>query len=363
MSKMLKVVYDGIPYFHPGLLLKEILEARGIEQKEFAQRTGFTEKHISYILTGKSDIMPSFAEKIAFVLDEDALTWVNMQGEFNTIKREVELKEELEAHKDILKKYPISDMVKYNLIPNLKEKWKQLKEVMSFFGVGEYELLERYSMKPCAIKYRKLECKETIEATAVLYRWGYKLAASQENIPTYNAKLLEEAIDTIRKNMILPFEEALQFVKNTLMKAGVIFIFTPKIKNATASGSCYKYKENPVIHLTYRNQQLDSFWFSLFHEIKHILDGDIEKEDDLDIEEKANIFAKNIIVSKDEWNDFYENNFTMTEKAIRDFAKRQKIPVACVIGRMQKEGYVSYKQFAKLKESADIKSYDGIAFE
>ena len=63
---MLKVVYDGIPYFHPGLLLKEILEARGIEQKEFAQRTGFTEKHISYILTGKSDIMPSFAEKIAF---------------------------------------------------------------------------------------------------------------------------------------------------------------------------------------------------------------------------------------------------------------------------------------------------------
>ena len=72
---------------------------------------------------------------------------------------------------------------------------------------------------------------------------------------------------------------------------------------------------------------------------------------------------KNIIVSKDEWNDFYENNFTMTEKAIRDFAKRQKIPVACVIGRMQKEGYVSYKQFAKLKESADIKSYDGIAFE
>ena len=360
---MLKVIYDGIPYFHPGLLLKEILEARSIEQKEFAQRTGFTEKHISYILTGKSDITPSFAEKIAFVLDEDALTWVNMQGEFDTIKKEIELKEELEAHKDILKKYPISDMIKYNLIPNLKEKWKQLKEIMSFFGVGEYRLLERYSMESCAIKYRKLECKETIEATAVLYRWGYKLAANQENVPTYNAKLLEEAIKSIRDNMTLPFENVLQFIKNTLMKAGVIFIFTPKIKNATASGSCYMYKENPVIHLTYRTQQLDSFWFSLFHEIKHILDGDIEKEDNKDFEEKANIFAKNIIIPQNEWDNFYENNFKITERAIVGFAKQQKIPVACVIGRLQKEGYASYKQFAKLKESADIKSYEGIAFE
>lgn len=125
------------------------------------------------------------------------------------------------------------------------------------------------------------------------------------------------------------------------------------------------HKGNPVIHLTYRTKQLDSFLFSLFHEIKHILDGDIEKyEADDDMEKDANSFARNIIISDTDWEDFWFQNPTITKEIIINFAKTQNIPVACVIGRLQNAGIINYSaKFAELKEPIVIQEYDNIIFE
>ena len=53
--------YDPDYTSAPGRTLAETIEFLGIEQKEFAARTGFTEKHISQVINGKAPITPDAA--------------------------------------------------------------------------------------------------------------------------------------------------------------------------------------------------------------------------------------------------------------------------------------------------------------
>ena len=360
-----KILYEGVPYFHPGLLLKDILESRGIEQKDLAQRTGFSEKHISFIITGKNDITPSFAEKIAIALNENSITWLNMQSEYNNIKEQIALKDCLSKETEILDLYPIKDMIKYKLIEKSKEKWKQLKSLMSFLGIGDISKIRQFSTELCLVKYRKLESSDTKEATSVLHIWGKKIAESNHLSNPYNKEKLELAIKTIRHNMKLPFVEALELIKKSLADAGVIFVFTPKIQKASASGFCYKYKNNYVIHLNSRTVQIDTFWFSLFHELSHVLDDDIGKEESSDLEKKSDNYARNIIIEDAYWDEYW---FRHAEKYsvdnVTQISKIKQIPIECVIGRLQKEGKVLYNNISlnKLKKNIKLDNFDGIDF-
>ena len=107
--------------------------------------------------------------------------------------------------------------------------------------------------------------------------------------------------------------------------------------------------------LTIRGAYADIIWFSLFHEIGHIVNGDIGKSakfiddgSDLDKETAADLFARNALIDLDEYKTFVKNrNFTSGE--IKAFASKQKIPPYIVIGRLQKEGYLSYSSYSEYK--------------
>jgi len=57
---------------HPGETLKEILEDRGMSQKELALRTGVTEAHVSSIVNCQKAISVSYAKKLEYALGIDA---------------------------------------------------------------------------------------------------------------------------------------------------------------------------------------------------------------------------------------------------------------------------------------------------
>ena len=367
MRKNEKIIYDGKPYFHPGLLLKEILKARHIEQKELSKRTNISEKHLSQLLSSQVDLTIEIAQKMAVALDENPETWVNMQTKYNIIKEKIKCAEELSKHVDILKRFPIKDMEKYGLIQHCKEKWKKLLQLFSFLGYGDTENLQNMGL----VMYRKLQTKDTEEATTVLIKWGQKIALSRTIMYPYNKKACELTIQEIRGYMRNPLnDELLYTIQEKLEKVGVIFVYTPKIKSTSVSGLSYKLNQHPVIHLTDRSKQVDSFWFSLFHELKHVLDGDIlESNENInetkEVENKANKYAREIIIPEEKWHNFLvSNKSNISLKSIDDFAKELVIPNACVIGRLQKDRIVPYasKRAYKSKEKNMVHSFDGIQF-
>lgn len=68
---------------HPGEILKEELESRGISQKEFASTIAISYTMLNEILNGKRSITTDFAILVEAALGTPAEHWLNMQARYN----------------------------------------------------------------------------------------------------------------------------------------------------------------------------------------------------------------------------------------------------------------------------------------
>ena len=77
---------------HPGTLLKEEIEYRGITQKQLAQQMGVSYSVLNEILNGKRPISIEYALYLEAVLGIDAQLWIQMQAYYNKKKKKSDKK-------------------------------------------------------------------------------------------------------------------------------------------------------------------------------------------------------------------------------------------------------------------------------
>jgi addiction module HigA family antidote len=70
---------------HPGELLKEEIEYRGISQKKFAAQVGVQYTMLNEILNGKRAMNVQFAMLVEAALGIDAELWMKMQTRYNML--------------------------------------------------------------------------------------------------------------------------------------------------------------------------------------------------------------------------------------------------------------------------------------
>ena len=68
---------------HPGEILKDELEARGISQRKFAKTIGVSYSVLNEVVNGKRPITTKYALKIEAATGIPAYIWVNMQSAYN----------------------------------------------------------------------------------------------------------------------------------------------------------------------------------------------------------------------------------------------------------------------------------------
>ena len=94
--------------------------------------------------------------------------------------------------------------------------------------------------------------------------------------------------------------------------------------------------------MTIRQSYSDIFWFTLFHEIGHLVNEDfkdkyidyhfIESEE----ERKADEFARDMLIDKKDYEVFKANK-DYSYESIKEFAISQNVLPSIVIGRIQKD--------------------------
>lgn len=68
---------------HPGEILKDELEARGISQRKFAAVIDVSYSVLNEVINGKRPVTTEYALKIEAATGIPAYIWINMQSEYN----------------------------------------------------------------------------------------------------------------------------------------------------------------------------------------------------------------------------------------------------------------------------------------
>ena len=354
MEKMNGLSLDYI--IHPGETVKEVLEEREMNQEELAIRTGFSPKHISEVVNGKKGISPSFAKSLEYVFGMPASFWINLQGIYD--KEILEYKEQVEIdEKEVEIVKQLKKLIKYaeelELIDKNKNEISQIIELRSICKVKNLIYINKLCTN--AVAFRK---SKTIETNIyVLYVWLRicELIAEKTNINNeYSEIKLRENIEKIKECMFLDINEAIKELTKIFADCGIIFQVVKNFPGAPVQGFIKKSKEKIILSMTIRGAFFDIFWFTLFHEIGHLLNGDITNCNFIDftdsksnIEDKADKFARDTLINENDFNKLL-NKRELTENDIIKFANEQRVQPFIVVGRIQKEKN-NFKIFSKLR--------------
>ena len=71
---------------HPGEVIRDELEDRGISQRQLAKKMGMSYSVLNDIINGKRDISVEYAMMLEAALGIDADFWINMQTQYSKQK-------------------------------------------------------------------------------------------------------------------------------------------------------------------------------------------------------------------------------------------------------------------------------------
>jgi HTH-type transcriptional regulator/antitoxin HigA len=147
-------------------------------------------------------------------------------------------------------------------------------------------------------------------------------------------------------------------LREMMAECGVALVICPHFPKTKAQGATFWLgRDKAVLMITNRGKWADIFWFSLFHEIGHILlhgkkatilelDGDSQRE------EEANRFAADVLIPPRMWKEFLiQGNFY--KDSVKRFAEKAGIHPGIVVGRLQKEKVIKPQWLNDLRERVD----------
>ena len=138
-----------------------------------------------------------------------------------------------------------------------------------------------------------------------------------------------------------------QLAKEKLSEAGIGLVIEPQLPKCGLDGAAMIVNSRPIVGMTIRYDRIDSFWYTLMHELGHVVlhldDSDQQFFDDMDardelasFEREADAFASETLVPKAAWETSAARLLPSKEAALL-LANDLHIHPAIVAGRIRYE--------------------------
>ena len=327
----------------PGEYLEEVLEEMDITQAELARRMGRPPQAINEILKGEKAITPETALQLEQVVGVPAYFWSNLESEYRLVMAKEADEKKAEDELEAASAYPYNEIAKLNLVEKTRKPLEKVKGLRKFFGVSS--LFHITSVKEYAPAFRQNEKESTShEALAAWLRAGH-IIASKKEVNSFDKVKLQQSLSQIRE---LTFEvepnTLVDKLTTLLASCGVALVVIPHFSKTYTTGATFWIgKSKAVIMMSLRGSWSDIFWFSLLHEIGHILlhdkritflENGSRDQQYLRQESEADTFAQRTLIPGEEYLSFLEKN-TFTQESINAFSKKIGIFPGIVTGRLQ----------------------------
>ena len=329
--------------FHPGYYIKEIVDESGLTQEDFARRLGTTPKNLSILIRGDQSLSIDIATKLSRMLGTTIAYWLNLQQAYDENLAEIQSAEELKREREVFKyidyKYFRDN---YNL-PDLPRKVdEQIKCVREFLSVSSLTVLAEHNLSVNFRSYSENLSESNIVNANALVQIAINRVLKTD-IPKYNKKKFEKAV-SFALTQTENHEGFFPLIKKAFGEAGVALVALPSLKSSGVNSASKKVDGKIMLMVNDRRHYADTFWFTLFHEIGHILNGDLGISFKDEKEEEANLFAQNMLIPQDKYRDFIQQHQYFSEATIREFAKSIGRDPGIVLGRLMKDGKIPHTE-------------------
>ncbi len=347
--------------FHPGEILLDEITERQLTQAEFSDIIGRPARTVNEIIKGKRGITPETAGIISAALGTTPSMWLSLQVEYDLFILNKKTKDkplEIKERSDLYSFFPIADLVRRQYIKRKKGVEDLKKDIFELLGISSEGDLK-------TLVSARLRASEGEIVFSYLRSWVLlaKKIAKRQKVGVYDKNKL---IDFSKK--IKNFSSESGGIKNIveeLKNIGVRIVFLPHFSKTRVDGAaCWLDSTSPVIIMSLRYERIDNFYFTLLHEIGHLIlhdflpagscfIDDIHSPSKDDKEEEANEFA----VSSLGLDGVIESLkfIEITPQIINKKSQELGMHPSLLIGHLQYENLLNYNSYQRFLNKNKVK--------
>lgn len=345
----------------PGEYLEEVLDDLGMTKDELAKRMGRPAPKLSAIYRGGKAITSETALQLEKVVGIPAHIWTGLESEYRlTLARQAERREDehLKEEAGLVAAFCYKQLARLGKVKDTRIGKERVRELHRFLGVTSLRSVENVSRYGLA--FRQISTSKNQPGKEALVAWlrvGER-AAHVTDCKVFHKALLQKALGEIRSMTTQGPDKFLTRLRELLAECGIVLVLCPHFPKTYVHGATFSLgQEKVVVMMTIRGKWSDIFWFSLFHELGHVLlhgqrkmflEHDGGNPEHIKQEEEANIFAGDSLIPPESYQKFTSLG-DYSEISIRRFAKEVQIHPGIVVGRLHNDRHLQHRWLNKLR--------------
>jgi len=347
----------------PGEYIREELSKRKWSQRELAHIIGRPYQMVNELIQGKRAILPDMAIALATAFRTSPDIWMQREYEYQLAKASTD-SAPIKRRCKLFELAPIKEMERRQWIRPTNKVDELEAELCKFFEINSID-----DTPTIGAATRKSDNGNELTSSQCAWCFRVKQIAKSKSVAKYDENIIKSCFSSLRK--IAAYPQEIYKVPNVLESIGIRFVIVEPLQSCKVDGvAIWLDDSSPVIGMSCRYDRIDSFWFTLCHELSHIrhrdespLDSDLSNKSIDSImtiksvmERRANEEAADMLIPKEELESFIKRIGPLYSKdAIIQFAHRMKIHPGIIVGQLQNREEIGYK--ANREMLSKVKKY------
>jgi Zn-dependent peptidase ImmA (M78 family)/plasmid maintenance system antidote protein VapI len=343
----------------PGDTIKDALAYRKLCSDGLGATLGLSTSSIVRLLSGDLAIDAGLADGLAAALGGSRQFWLRREAHYRDRVDRSTVPEDAVDFAIFKASLPVKDMRSFGWLRDFGGGTED-DAIKAFFEDAPGAWMQTGPGRAEQVRFRtSFAHKTNPSAVAAWLRQGV-LAARRIQCAPWDPKKLRAALPAIRA--LVRIKKPANFFPELVeigRACGVAIVFVRTPTGCRASGAThFESDDKAIIQLSFRYRADDHFWFTVFHEVGHLLLHPtsplfVEGQDYETTEEEseANRFASEVLLP-----DEFEAELQLLRRDFRAYArlaKRIGVSPGVLVGQMQKRGLLQHEQMNYLKERYD----------
>ena len=340
----------------PGDSIRAVMQRRVMSADQVASRLDGGISTLRSLLDGSMSINSDVARSLADALGASPSFWLKRQENFERAVERAVAAVSRDEIDEFIRSVPAPGAKPRGKMTDARRSEEVRKRLVYFSVPTTRSWQEHYGRLVGRTDFRSTNAYASKEEAVLLWLRRGELEADLVKTNDWNAGNLEDRVETIKElsRLNLP-EQFLPKLRVLLAEAGVALAVVKAPSGCRASGATRLVTPGKaMILMSFRHRSDDHFWFTLLHEIGHLIlhhaqtfvDTDEEGPSDAR-EDEANDYARRCIIP-DSRRDEFESLTEDHERVLR-FSVKAKVAAGLTVGQMQKRDMIGQDKLNFLK--------------